>query len=255
MEIAGGALIESARALPTGSAATRVAESLLSAGPATAPQLAQRLGVSPQAIRRHLDQLLDHGLIAATDEPPFGPRPQRGRGRPPKVYALTQAGRDAFGQSYDDLAVNALRFLAEHGGPDAVAEFTAQRAQEMVGRHADRINAADDPVAELAKALSEDGYAAALVDDPQRPGLQLCQQNCPVAHVAAVFPQLCEAEAEAIGTALGRHVTRLATIAGGDAVCTLHVPRENPDTSVSSASSKQPDHQQIAASRPRRETA
>ncbi len=55
-------------------------------------------------------------------------------------------------------------------------------------------------------------------------GEQLCQQHCPVSHVAHEFPQLCEAETEAIGRVLGRHVQRLATIAHGDGVCTTCIP-------------------------------
>ena len=55
-------------------------------------------------------------------------------------------------------------------------------------------------------------------------GGQLCQHHCPVAHVAAEFPQLCEAETRAFERLLGTHVQRLATIARGDAVCTTHVP-------------------------------
>jgi hypothetical protein len=45
-----------------------------------------------------------------------------------------------------------------------------------------------------------------------------------VAHVAAEFPQLCEAETRAFQRLLGTHVQRLATIARGDAVCTTFVP-------------------------------
>src|SRR5208283_4333716 len=52
---------------------------------------------------------------------------------------------------------------------------------------------------------------------------QLCQHHCPVAHVAAEFPQLCEAETEAFGRLLGTPVQRLATIAHGDGICTTHV--------------------------------
>jgi hypothetical protein len=44
-----------------------------------------------------------------------------------------------------------------------------------------------------------------------------------VAHVAAEYPQLCEAETEAFGRLLGTPVQRLATIANGDGVCTTHV--------------------------------
>ncbi len=41
--------------------------------------------------------------------------------------------------------------------------------------------------------------------------------------MAAVFPQLCEAETEAFGRLLGTPVQRLATIAHGDGICTTHV--------------------------------
>ena len=57
-----------------------------------------------------------------------------------------------------------------------------------------------------------------------RAGEQLCQQHCPVSHVAHEFPQLCEAETAAISRVLGRHVQRLATIAHGDGVCTTCIP-------------------------------
>jgi len=55
-------------------------------------------------------------------------------------------------------------------------------------------------------------------------GEQLCQQHCPVSHVAAEFPQLCEAETEVFSQLLGTHVQRLATIAHGDGVCTTFIP-------------------------------
>jgi predicted ArsR family transcriptional regulator len=45
-----------------------------------------------------------------------------------------------------------------------------------------------------------------------------------VAHVAAEFPQLCEAETAVISRLVGTHVQRLATIAHGDGVCTTHIP-------------------------------
>ena len=87
-----------------------------------------------------------------------------------------------------------------------------------------------DQVAALAEALSADGYAASAGPAPVigglaagGPGEQLCQHHCPVAHVAAEFPQLCEAETEAFGRLLGTPVQRLATIAHGDGICTTHV--------------------------------
>ncbi len=82
------------------------------------------------------------------------------------------------------------------------------------------------PVQVLASVLTDEGYAAAVRELPmvRASGEQLCQQHCPVSHVAHEFPQLCEAETEVIGKVLGRHVQRLATIAHGDGVCTTCIP-------------------------------
>jgi len=205
----------------------RVVRSILVDGPSTAAALAQRLDLTPAAVRRHLDHLLAEGALEARD-----PRPTatRGRGRPAKVFAITEAGRDHFDQQYDDLAVQALRYLAETGGDEAVLEF-ARRRVAFIGRDYAAVTAADPgltPAEALARVLSSEGYAASVRSLPLLDGLaageQLCQQHCPVSHVAHEFPQLCEAETEAIGRVLGRHVQRLATIAHGDGVCTTCIP-------------------------------
>jgi predicted ArsR family transcriptional regulator len=195
--------------------------SILVNGASTAAALAERLDLTPAAVRRHLDALLEEGMIAARE-----PRSQatRGRGRPAKVFVLTEAGRDHFDQQYDDLAVQALRFLAETGGEDAVRQFANRRVAFIEERF--EATLADNPHLSPTEALAEiftaEGYAASVRDVPV--GDQLCQQHCPVSHVAHEFPQLCEAETEAIGRVLGRHVQRLATIAHGDGVCTTCIP-------------------------------
>jgi len=199
----------------------RVARSILVNGPSTAAALAERLDLTPAAVRRHLDQLLEEGAIEAREPSSHA---VRGRGRPAKVFALTQSGRDGFDQQYDDLAVQALRFVAETGGEEAVREFAARRVafieERFEGIRAQHPDLGSAEV--LAKVFSEEGYAAAVRDLPI--GEQLCQQHCPVSHVAHEFPQLCEAETEAISKVLGRHVQRLATIAHGDGVCTTCIP-------------------------------
>lgn len=199
----------------------RVARSILVDGPSTAAALAVRLDLTPAAVRRHLDQLLEDGAVEARD-----PRPaaSRGRGRPAKVFALTGSGRDGFVQQYDDLAAQALRFVAETGGEAAVRAF-ADRRVAFVEERFDAVAGAHPElgaVEVLAQIFTDEGYAAAVRESPV--GDQLCQQHCPVAHVAHEFPQLCEAETAAISRVLGRHVQRLATIAHGDGVCTTCIP-------------------------------
>ena len=200
----------------------RVASSILEHGPSTAAELAERLGLTPAAIRRHLDVLLAAGHLEARERRVYG---TRGRGRPAKVFVLTDAGRSVFYTAYDGLAIEALEFLAVSAGPEAVTLFAESRMAQSERRYQERMaNTAPDstPAQALAVALSEDGYVASTL--PSAIGEQLCQHHCPVAHVAERFPKICEVETAAFSRLLGVHVQRLATIAHGDGVCTTHVP-------------------------------
>ena len=198
----------------------QVARLILELGPSTAATLGSRLGLTPAAIRRHLDNLIAEGHIETRTARTYG---NRGRGRPAKVYVITDTGRSAFEHAYDDLATSALRFLAETAGPEAIAEFARRQLADLERRYAPVVAGPDlgARVQALAEALSADGYAASA--GPALSGEQLCQHHCPVAHVAAEFPQLCEAETEAFGRLLGTPVQRLATIAHGDGICTTRV--------------------------------
>ena len=107
-----------------------------------------------------------------------------------------------------------------------MAEFARRQVADLERRYGRWSTSAPlaDRVRALAEALSVDGYAASATAGPgPTAGQQLCQHHCPVAHVAAEYPQLCEAETEAFGRLLGTPVQRLATIAHGDGVCTTHV--------------------------------
>lgn len=204
-------------------AAERVARTLLQSGPSTAADLADVLGMTSAGVRRHLTTLIDDGLVVAQDRAPYGPTPKRGRGRPSAVFSLTDTGRAACAQAYDDLALSALRFIADTYGEQAVQAFAADRARRLtldapsVG--VGQATADSLTPEELASALSQAGYAAQ-VEPLGDVAVQLCQHNCPVVDVAREFPVLCEEETAELGRVLGRHVTRLATLAHGDAVCT-----------------------------------
>jgi predicted ArsR family transcriptional regulator len=222
--------VKSSGTVPVGeSAGTRgqVARLILELGPSTAATLSGRLGLTPAAIRRHLDNLIAEGMIETRTARTYG---NRGRGRPAKVCVITDAGRSAFEHAYDDLATSALRFIADTCGEQAVAEFARRQVAETERRYVAVVADWDDVTARaqaLAQALSADGYAAAASPAPvigvTDNATQICQHHCPVAHVAAEFPQLCEAETEAFGRLLGAPVRRLATIAHGDGICTTHV--------------------------------
>jgi predicted ArsR family transcriptional regulator len=221
----------------------RVSALLLQHGPQTAAELAEKLRISPAAVRRHLDGLAAAGRV----EERHVPERNRGRGRPARRFTLTEQGRSAFPHAYDDLALTALRWVAASGGTDAVRAVAEQQlagleercstaVQEVTrpgaGASVDR---AFDRAMALAAALTAEGYAASA--SAIASGGQLCQHHCPVAHVAAEFPQLCEAETAVIGRLVGTHVQRLATIAHGDGICTTHIPGPTPPGNRTTAAS------------------
>jgi predicted ArsR family transcriptional regulator len=200
----------------------RVVRLILENGPSSATTLGTNLGLTPAAVRRHLDALLAEGIVEPREERLRG---QRGRGRPARLFAITDAGRRAFQQDYDDLAVSAMRFLAALGGDEAVDGFARSRVADLERRYGPALASlpVHQRVQALAEALSADGYAASASSGPTGVGEQLCQHHCPVAHVAEEFPQLCEAETEVFARLLDAPVQRLATIAHGDGVCTTHI--------------------------------
>jgi predicted ArsR family transcriptional regulator len=222
----------------------RVARLILADGPATAADLAKRLALTPAAIRRHLDALLAEGLIEASEQRVYGPQ-GRGRGRPAKVFSLTDAGRGVFYQAYDTLALDALSYLSAQCGEDAITGFARSRVTALEERYQESIQAApaEERVNLLADALTAEGYAACSREAGSAPvtGTQLCQHHCPVAHVAEQYPQLCEAETEVFSRLLGTHVQRLATIAHGDGVCTTFIPDSTaqPTNSTSTTSANE----------------
>ena len=197
-----------------------VARSILENGPSTAAHLSKKLGLTPAGIRRHLDALVEDGVLQARE-----PHSAliRGRGRPSKVFVMTDSGREKFEHSYDDLAVAALKFMSAQVGEQSIKEFAESRANDIVKKASISISRRSHKSEALAKFLSEQGYAANVASKSH--GEELCQHHCPIVHVAAEFPQLCEAETRAFSELLGTHVQRLATIAHGDGVCTTFIPK------------------------------
>ena len=209
-----------------GATRRQIIQLLLESGSITAAEIGRQLGIAATGVRRHLDALIDSGDAEAKASAPWQ---HSGRGRPAKRYRLTAAGRAKLDHTYDDLASAAMRQLREIGGDEAVRTFARRRVQAILDgvTPVDATDEADveDAAERVADALTQAGYATTTtkVGGPVG-GIQICQHHCPVSHVAEEFPELCEAEQEAISEVLGTHVQRLASIVNGDCACTTHVP-------------------------------
>jgi predicted ArsR family transcriptional regulator len=207
---------------------------LLEAGPITAGEVGDRLGISAAGVRRHLEALLAAGEAQAS---PAASWQQHGRGRPAKRYRLTAAGRAKLGHTYDDLAAAAMRQLREIGGDEAVRTFARRRIDAILSGVNEGPGDVESTSDRVADALTKAGYATTTdrVNGPVE-GIQICQHHCPVSHVAEEFPELCQTERDAFAEVLGTHVQRLATIVNGDCACTTHVPLTGKSTDASARS-------------------
>lgn len=202
----------------------RILQIVAADGPVSAADLAAALDLAAAGVRRHLQALEVAGQVAVHR----GSAAARGRGRPARRYVVSGQGQAALSHRYADIATDALGFLADAAGPQAVERFAEHRVRELELRHAAALDAAGPDVADrveaLAQALAADGYAASVRPVPGTSVVQLCQGHCPVQEVAAQFPQLCEAETRAFGRLLGVHVQRLSTLTSGGHVCTTSIP-------------------------------
>ncbi len=91
---------------------SRVLHMVSADGPITAAELGRHLDLTPAAVRRHLDALVEQGAVVPHE--PTGGR--RGRGRPARAYVVSDAGHSALEADYDSLAVEVLRYLEAHAG-------------------------------------------------------------------------------------------------------------------------------------------
>ena len=174
----------------------RVARLLLEQGPATAATLGERLGLSPAAVRRHLDALQADGPVAERE-----PRPLRGAGpRPPG------AGLRAHRHRPRRLPARVRRPRGP-GAPLPARDRGRGRPSPpspRPGSPGSPRGCASPPARTPTTARPGRGGRRRAHRRRLRRhstlgprGVQLCQHHCPVAHVAAEFPQLCEAETRA----------------------------------------------------------
>lgn len=222
----------------------RIMLHVLRHGPISATDIAEEFGLTAAGVRRHLDNIVADGHAEIVTVSRSGQR-----GRPAKMFRLTDAGRRHFGHDYDTLALLALRALKQTGGEAAVENFAAQRIHQLLGdldvdqvhqletndrgdatsstatTRAESSDEEDDVVGKaraIADALTDRGYAATV--DNSAGGVQICRHHCPIQDVAQEFPELCAAEHRVVAELLGQHTQPLATIADGNGICTTHIP-------------------------------
>lgn len=160
---------------------------------ASAREIARALDMSAPNVRHHLGVLVSDGRLEVSAVLQRG-----GRGRPEKVYSLSQA---ALG---DNLSVLADALLSEKINFEAIGERIAQ-SQGLIGMASQPMS---KRLSALVDKLNEMHYQARWEAGAEGPRMML--GRCPYAKVIEAHPELCKMEVALLEKAIGRPVLQSA---------------------------------------------
>jgi DeoR family suf operon transcriptional repressor len=173
---------------------------LLKENCATAQELARNLQISPQATRRHLNELEAEGLIHYESL-------QTGMGRPQHSYQLSDRGRALFPHRYGEFAVSFLDTLAETVGEEQVSKVLEKQWQRKAIEYRELLGngSLQQRVLKLVQLRQQEGYMAELhlpQSSEERSQFILAEHNCAISEVAESYPSICGHELEMFAAVL-----------------------------------------------------
>ncbi|MEB3243414.1 MAG: iron-sulfur cluster biosynthesis transcriptional regulator SufR [Cyanobacteriota bacterium] len=182
-------------ALPSLATRDAVLALLLRQGEATAATLAASLGVSVQAMRRHLRSLEEDALVEASPA-------VAGPGRPTNHWRLTALGQERFGDGSETFALGLLQSMAATLPADTVSHLMHQQAEEKAKVYRTHIGGGslEHRLERLTELRRAEGYVADLSPDlgPEAAGgaWVIREHHCSLMRIAEEFPQVCDQELE-----------------------------------------------------------
>jgi DeoR family transcriptional regulator, suf operon transcriptional repressor len=196
----------------------QIMNTLKKTGATSAEHLAKVAQITVSGVRQHLSSLEASGLVMFQDT-------RQGRGRPKRLYLLTQAAQSLYPRTYSELTNELLDYVAEDN-PDLLEQIFVKRRQRRLQSAEQRLAPHHTPEAqlgELAKILDEDGYLCEL-EVVSKTQYRLIEHNCAILGVALRYGQACQSELEFIRAALPKmQVERVSHMVAGAYTCTYLV--------------------------------
>ncbi|WP_300376284.1 metalloregulator ArsR/SmtB family transcription factor [Henriciella sp.] len=188
-------------------------------GPQSAKSLAESLGVTPMAVRLHLYELAEEGLVEETAKP-------QGRGRPTKIWSLTDAAARAFPDAHQGLALEMIDSIREMFGNEGLEKVIDRHSESQLTIYKEAMSGLKAPAARvkrLAELRSREGYMAHAAEDGA--DWLLIENHCPICSAAKACTQLCANELDVFQEALGSNlaVTREEHLLAGARRCVYRV--------------------------------
>ncbi len=171
-------------------------------GARNAADLSRDLGVSAMAVRQHLYAMQEERLVGFTEQ-------ARPRGRPIKLWHLTEAADRYFPDAHAELTVGLLHSMRQAFGEAGLNRLLSVRGREQADNYAERMDGSRGLRARLdalAAIRTEEGYMAEVQEDAEG-GFLLIENHCPICRAAAACTGLCAAELLVFRAVLGPGVT------------------------------------------------
>ena len=185
----------------TGDRATRrrLLEQLKWQGPQAAAALAAPLGLTPMAVRLQLYALADEGLVEATSH-------AAGRGRPTKLWALTDDAACHFPDAHQSLAVDLIENVTAVFGAEGLRALIDRHSDQQMATYSAHLHQEESPaerVQKLAELRSKEGYMASVLEDDAGTGWWIAENHCPICSAARACSRLCANELDVFQAVLG----------------------------------------------------
>jgi len=158
---------------------------------ATSIEMSHFLLVTAANTRHHLGILIENGLVQEV-----GKEPVRGRGRPSKLFSLTE---NALKHNLDGLASALLNTLSKDKSD--TNDTLSQTAIHLLGEHQTSSNA-HIQLNWAVEKLNQLKYQASWEASPNGPRIIL--RNCPYALILSEHPELCDLDAALLAKLLNR---------------------------------------------------
>lgn len=201
-----------------------VLELVKRSGPVTSERLAEMLGITGMAVRQHLAALEAEDLVRHETRSGH-------RGRPAKLWSITDAAQSRFPDTHAALTVELIRNTRKALGGDALGAVLAARTDEQRLRYGSELAGRSDlgdRLELLARIRSREGYMAKLEKDGE--DWVLIENHCPICDAVKICNRLCREELALFATVLGTGVSiaRESHIAAGDGRCTYRISEAAP---------------------------
>lgn len=175
---------------------------LKSRGPQSTAAIAERLGMTTVAARKHLAKLQDDDLVGFEDE-------RLTVGRPKRTWSLTEAGHARFPDAHSDLTLELLQSIRTVFGDAGVERIVAQRERETLEGYGSALADCHDLAARvqaLTKIRRREGYMAEWKRRSDG-SFVLIENHCPICAAASECQGLCRSELAIFQIVLGPDVT------------------------------------------------